>query len=185
MEETHDRVDASVARDLDVPLIRSVPDFDAFYESEFEPVAALAYVLSGSRIASDDLAQDAFLAAYRRWGEIGRYDNPGAWVRRAVANRSVSLFRRSVAQARAVARLGGSTEMGDMAPDSIDVWKAVRRLPKRQAQAVALFYLEDMSLGDIARVLDCAEETVRTHLRRARQTLAAWLEPTEDHDGTR
>jgi len=185
MEEAQDHTAVSTGPEFDVPVIKSVPDFDSFYGREFEPVAALAFVLSGSRIAADDLAQDAFLAAYRRWGEIGRYDNPGAWVRRVVANRSVSLVRRSAAHARAIARLGSWVSMAEMAPESVDVWRAVRRLPKRQAQAIALFYLEDMSLGDIARVLDCAEETVRTHLRRGRRTLAGWLEPMEGHDGTR
>ncbi len=170
----------SIGHDRDVPVVRSVQDFDAFYEREYGSVAALAYVLSGSRIASDDLAQEAFLAAYRRWTDIGRYDNPGAWVRRAVANRSVSLFRRSAAQTKALTRLSGADPVREMAPDSVDVWKAVRRLPKRQAQTVALFYLEDLSLSETAAVLDCAEETVRTHLRRARKTLAARLEPMED-----
>ncbi len=184
MEDAEDRHDTRSSANLDVPLIRSVPDFELFYRNEFEPVAALAYVLSGSRLACDDLAQDAFVAAYGRWGEIGRYDNPGAWVRRAVANRSTSLFRRRVAQAKAVARLGHRQHPTEMPAESIDVWKAVRRLPKRQAQATALFYLEDMSLADIALVLDCAEETVRTHLRRARRTLAEWLEPVEAHDGS-
>lgn len=182
--EAKDRHETRIGSGLDVPLIRSVADFDAFYRNEFEPVAALAYVLSGSQLACDDLAQDAFVAAYRRWGEIGRYDSPGAWVRRAVANRSTSLFRRRVAQAKAVARLAPRQHRDEMPAESVDVWKAIRRLPKRQAQATALFYLEDMSLADIALVLDCAEETVRTHLRRARRTLAEWLEPMEDHDGT-
>lgn len=67
-------------KDFDVPVVRAVPFFDSFYRAEFEAVAGLAYTLSGSRLASEDLAQEAFLAAYRRWDEIGRYDNPGAWV---------------------------------------------------------------------------------------------------------
>jgi DNA-directed RNA polymerase specialized sigma24 family protein len=170
----------------EIQVVRALPRFEEFYEREFEAVAALAYALSGSRVASDDLAQEAFLAAYRRWGEIGRYERPGAWVRRVVANRSVSIVRRRMAQARAIARLGGGSAVtGEIGPDAVDVWRAVRRLPKRQAQAVALFYLEDLSLADIASVLDCAEETVRTHLRRGRKTLADWLDSKEDPDGAR
>lgn len=184
-EQDADREREAETSEFEMPVFRSLPDFDAFYAREFERVAALAYVLSGSRIASDDLAQEAFLAAYRRWGEIGSYDDPGAWVRRVVANRSVSLFRRSLAQARALARLGRGPSVGEMSPDAVDVWRAVRRLPNRQAQAIALFYLEDHSLADIARILDCAEETIRTHLRRGRKTLAGWLELKEDGHGTR
>lgn len=173
------------AADRDVPVIRSLPDFDAFYEREFDAVAALAFVLSGSRLASDDLAQEAFIAAYRRWDEIGRYDNPGAWVRRVVANGSVSLVRRSVARSRALARLGGNSSEPflEISTDTVDVWRAVRRLPRRQAQVIALFYLEDMSQAEVAEVLDCSVETIRTHLRRARTTLARRLTPLgDDHD---
>ncbi len=163
-----------------------LPDFDAFYDREFDAVAALAYVLSGSGIASDDLAQEAFLAAYRRWPEIGRYDNPGAWVRRVVINRSVSSFRRGVTLARVVTRLGaGMAPIPEISPDSVAVWQAVRRLPARQAQAVALHYLEDLTLDSVAQILDCSVETVRTHLSRARKTLAIHLDTTEADDDPR
>jgi RNA polymerase sigma-70 factor (ECF subfamily) len=159
------------------PAIWPLRDFDAFYQREFDSVAALAYVLSGSRLASDDLAQEAFLAAYRRWGEIGRYDDPGAWVRRVVANRSVSLLRRSFSRTKALIRLGERLEPApEMSPDTVDVWRAIRRLPRRQAQATALYYLDDLSLDDVAAVLDCSVETVRTHLRRARKALARSLD---------
>jgi len=45
-------------------------------------VVALVYGLSGSRSAGEELAQEAFLAASRRWDEVSAYDDPGAWVRR-------------------------------------------------------------------------------------------------------
>jgi RNA polymerase sigma-70 factor (ECF subfamily) len=161
-----------VERD-DLPVVRALPLFDSFYASEFEAVAGLAYALSGSRLAAEDLAQDAFLAAYRRWDVIGRYDNPGGWVRRAVAKRSVSAVRRRVTEAKALPKLAASPDLlPELSPEAADVWRAVRRLPKRQAQVVALFYLEDLSLDDVADTLDVAVETVRTHLSRARKKLA-------------
>jgi RNA polymerase sigma-70 factor (ECF subfamily) len=55
-------------------------------------------------------------------------------------------------------------------------WQAVRRLPPRQAQAVALYYMEDYSVSDIAEVLDCSEGTVKTHLSRARAAVARQLQ---------
>jgi len=168
-------------RDTGIPVLHAVQDFDNFYRLEFEAVAGLAYVLSGSRIAAEDLAQDGFLAAYRRWDEIGMYDNPGAWVRRAVANRSVSAIRRRVVEAKALPKLVRSEVfLPDLSVESADVWRAVRRLPKRQAQVVALFYLEDLPLQDIGSILDLSTETVRTHLRRARKTLARRLAVMED-----
>jgi DNA-directed RNA polymerase specialized sigma24 family protein len=76
-----------------------------------------------------------------------------------------------------LARLAGRREPAlDVLPASdAEFWRAVRALPSRQAQAVALYYLEDLSIGQSAAVLDCAEGTVRGHLARARRTLARRL----------
>ena len=54
----------------------------------------LAYALSGSRSAAEDIAQEAFLAAHNAWDRVSHYEKPEAWVRRVVANKSVSMFRR-------------------------------------------------------------------------------------------
>jgi|GEM_PF-5852529 len=79
--------------------------FEAFYASELKAVVGLAYVLSGSRSGAEDLAQQGFLAAYREWDRISGYDETGAWVRRVVANRAVSGFRRARVETRASIRL--------------------------------------------------------------------------------
>ena len=70
----------------------------------------------------------------------------------------------------------------ELSPESCDVWRQVRRLPKRQAQVVALYYLEDLTLDDVANILGLSVETVRSHLRRARKTLARRLATLEDND---
>ena len=57
------------------------------------------------------------------------------------------------------------------ATDNAYLWEAVRRLPRRQAQTVALFYLEGYSRREIAAVLAISEESVKTHLDRARRRL--------------
>jgi len=159
-----------------IPAVSFQEDFESFYARERKPVVGLAFVLSGSRSGAEDLAQDAFLTAYKQWDTVGAYDNPGAWVRRVVANRSVSTIRRRTAEAKALVRIGGSTfVVPELSPDAMATWAAVRRLPTRQAQAIALRYYDGSSVSDIARILDCSQNTVKTHLRRARQTLNAQL----------
>jgi len=150
--------------------------FEAFYERELKSVIGLAFVLSGSRTAAEDLAQDAFLAAHRSWDRIGRYEKPEAWVRRVVANMSVSLFRRKMREARAIARMDVPGAVLPALPaEDEEFWKAVRALPKRQSQAIALFYLEDLSIAEIAEILDCAQGTVKAHLFKGRARLASKL----------
>jgi RNA polymerase sigma-70 factor (ECF subfamily) len=157
-----------------IPGVSFHEDFESFYARERRPVIGLAFVLSGSRAGAEDLAQDAFLTAYKQWDTVGGYDNPGAWVRRVVSNRSVSTIRRRTAEAKALVRIGGSSlVVPEMSPDAMATWAAVRKLPTRQAQAIALRYYDRSSVADIARILDCSENTVKTHLQRAKKTLNA------------
>lgn len=151
--------------------------FDAFYRREFSAVVGLAYALSGSRYAAEDLAQDAFIAAHEKWDQISRYEAPGAWVRRVVSNRSVSRYRRLAAETRAVTKVAFQRQepIPELEPRDAEFWDKVRSLPKRQAQAIALFYLEDRSVSDISEVLDCSQATAKVHLHRGRQALAKKL----------
>jgi RNA polymerase sigma factor (sigma-70 family) len=135
-------------------------DFAAFYAREIRAVVGLAYVLSGSRTAAEDLAQDAFVAAYRHWPRLRSYDDAGAWVRRVAVNRSISLARRRIAEAKALLRLAGErTVIPDLSPDHEDLWAAVRRLPRRQAQVVALHYWDRRSTQEIAVILEVSSPT--------------------------
>jgi RNA polymerase sigma factor (sigma-70 family) len=150
--------------------------FDAFFRAQYRPVVALALMLCGDRGRAEDLTQEAFAAAHRSWASIGDYDDPGAWVRRVVANKATSLRRTRSAEFRALGRLrqrraDTGTDAGSPIDDAA-LWRAVRALPRRQAQVVALTFLDDLDTGEIARVLQCGEATVKTHLHRAKVTLA-------------
>lgn len=150
-----------------------VQSFDAFYRQQYRSVVALAAVLSGSRWAAEDLAQDALFAAHQRWDQIGTFAHPEFWVRRVLVNKAVSVIRRSIAEAKARSRLvNGRPPLQAMPSESEEVWDAVRRLPRRQAQAIALVYLEGFSVEDVGAILGCTGGTVKTHLQRGRTALA-------------
>lgn len=163
-----------------LPLVEG---FDAFYRREYSRMVALAYALLGSGVAAEDVVQEAFLAAHRRWSKIAGYDDPRGWVRRVVVNRATSVLRRRTAEWRAVHRLGSRdawSTVPALEPGAREVWDEVRALPRRQAQAIALYYVDDLSLDEIGGVLGCSPGTVKTHLHRARQQLerklASWNE---------
>lgn len=161
-----------------IPVIRASESFESFYRRERLGMVGLAYVLSGSRLAAEDLAQDALIAAYRHWDVVRRLDQPSAWVRRVVANNSFSMLRRAKAEARALARaaIGRRWDpIPEIPSTSFEVWSEVRRLPRRQAEAVALYYVAGLTMPEIAETLGCSKETVNTHLRRARSTLGSRL----------
>jgi RNA polymerase sigma-70 factor (ECF subfamily) len=151
---------------------RAGDSFEDFYEAHYPAITRLAAALVGRWDVAEELAQDAFLALYPRWDQISRYDAPDAWLRRVALNRAVSALRRRAAERRANSRLDRRVDVGELRVGDADVWRAVAELPKRQAQVIALVALEDRSVAEIARILDCSENTVRTHLGRARRTLA-------------
>ena len=157
--------------------VQAVRDFESFYRREYAGVATVAMVLSRNPAAAEDLAQEAFLRAHRLWDEVGLYERPEGWVRRVVINLAMSRFRRLRAEAKALARLGlPRSEVPELVAQDQHFWTAVRKLPRRQAQVVALHYLEDRSVTDIASLLEVSEGSVKTHLHRARHALADKLD---------
>jgi len=167
--------------------------FEALYRREWSGLVALGWSLSGSWTAAEELAQDAFADAYRRWDKVGGLDKPGAWLRRAVINRSASFHRHRAVEERGITRLSsradrdadgvGSDRTGDRATAQVSdpaFWAAVRSLPERQAASVALHYLEDRTVAETAEILGCRPATVKVHLHRARQTLAERLGAIDD-----
>lgn len=153
-----------------------VETFDEYYRRDYRKLVGLAYVLCGSQWAAEDLAHEALTEAHRRWSTVSNYDDPAAWVRRVMVNKNTSRFRKLRSETKALVRIG-NRPVETIAPNeaSDEVWTAVRALPRRQAQTIALFYWEDRPLADIAEILGCGTETVKTHLARARRSLATTL----------
>ena len=158
-------------------------DFDGFYRAEYAAVVRLAYALTGRRDVAEELAQEGFLAAHRRWSTVSTYEDQAGWVRRVVTNRCVSAARRRATELRLLVRPGQERTAGPVGPmvsAGDEVWALVRSLPRRQAQVLALTFLEDRSVRDVSLILGCGEESVRTHLRRGRETMVQRLGEESD-----
>ena len=146
--------------------------FEVFYREEYRSVLALVYGLSGNRWVAEDLAQEAFLRVHRDWGRVAEMESPTGWVRRVAVNLVRSRGRRLRSEAAARLRLRSqSISMGQPAGEFDEFWREVRRLPDRQAHVIALRYMDDLSVTEIARVLGMAEGTVKAHLHEGRNRL--------------
>jgi len=161
---------------------RTTEAFSSLYRSELPPLLRIAYGLTGSRAEAEELVQETFIRCYQHWRRVETYDKPGAWLRRVLINLACSRRRRLSTEVRALTRLGARpagpapSELGDV---DEAFWAAVRRLPRRQAQAVVLYYGDDLATDDVARTMGCAEGTVRALLHQARTTLAKVLDTEE------
>jgi RNA polymerase sigma-70 factor, ECF subfamily len=167
---------SAAASGQQVPLTES---FEDLYRREVRPMVALATSLTGSREVGTDLAHEAMLRAYRAWSKVGALDRPGAWVRRVVINLAIDHARRRERERRALRRLEPVEAAEPSAPTSARFWAAVRALPERQRAAVALHYIDDLSIDEIAGILQVSPGTIKTSLFKARRSLAVTLEAEE------
>lgn len=157
--------------------------FESFYAVEYRHVVRIVYALCGSWAVAEEVTQEAFLKALRGWSSVQEMDRPDAWVRRVACNLATSRFRRAAIEARVLLRLGSPAAGPQSEPLPADLerfWRLVRQLPDRQAQAVALFYADDLPVVEVARVMGCAEGTVKAHLHAARQRLRELYAGQED-----
>jgi RNA polymerase sigma-70 factor (ECF subfamily) len=154
-------------------------DFDAFFRAQYQPIVRITWSLTGRLALAEELAQEVFLVAHRQWARISNYDDPPAWLRRVAINRALSALRRRAVESRGLARAaglgGGPPDEAELPAAAAEVWRALRALPRRQAEVLVLVIVEDRAVADVARILNCSEHTVRTHLRRGRSKMAEML----------
>jgi RNA polymerase sigma factor (sigma-70 family) len=159
-------------------VVGTTGGFDDFFAAEYRRLVVLATALCGSRVFGEDVVQDVMFDASRRWAKLSAYDDPARWATGAVARRSSNVRRGRFREARAVTRLAGRREVEPAALPVLEgdtFWNAVRALPRRQRECVALRYLDDLTTAEVGRVLGINETTVRVHLHAARSALAIAL----------
>lgn len=157
-------------------------EFDEFYRSEFSRMVAVAVSVVGRRDTAEDIVQDAMVDAHRRWDRIGGYDRPRVWLRRVVIQRAMKVARKRRNERNAHLRSLAERPTDDAAHrPSDDLLAAVADLPPQQRAAIALHYLDDASVADIAATIGISTGTVKTHLSRGRAALARRLDEGDHH----
>lgn len=147
-------------------------EFETFYRGAKDPCFRTLLATVGSAHEADDLLAEAFTRALAMWNEVCMHPRPDAWVVRTALNLHRDRWRRSNRQRRRLARSDVATFT---LPFDTELLDAVRALPERQREVVALRVLLDLSAEQTANVLDIEVGTVGTHLRRALATLRANL----------
>jgi RNA polymerase sigma factor (sigma-70 family) len=148
-------------------------DFVGLFEREFE---RLARNLRAVDAAADDAVQEAFVEALSRWNRVGKLDDPAGWVRRVAVNRLLNARRSRRRQEVAVERLSASIGVVDHPVGQPDVLDAVRRLPRQQRIAIALYYGRDLSVSEVADAMNLTSGAVKFHLHAGRNGLRELLE---------
>ncbi len=158
--------------------------FDAVFREHYGPMVQSLGLACGDREAAADAVQDAFIRAYARWRRISRYDDPAGWVRHVATNRLRDHFRRVERGGRVLQRLGtqSRTDTDGVAPEPPErdggLTAAIKALPRQQRIAVSLFYLEQLTVREVAHAMGLSEGAVKFHLHAGRTALRVQMEVT-------
>ncbi len=172
MREVHEPADAELVRAASGGDHAAFAVLIARYQ---RAVHAVAYATLRDTSASDDIAQDAFIAAWRRLRELRDGSRFAAWL--------CAITRNIARDARRKLRCHVPLEPGLVDPDSpLEalteaesaqlVTDALALVPEDSREPLVLFYYEQRSARDVARLLGISEDTAFKRLSRARRQLA-------------
>ena len=153
-------------------------EFGEFYNANRD--ACLRAVLAstaGQRVA-EDLVAEAFARAWASWPKVRRHPAPRAWVVRTALNTGVSRWRKQRREQPLADEEVAATEAANDRMDT-SLLAALRRLPERQREVVALRVFLDLDTAGTATALGIAPGTVTAHLSRAIATLRHELDPAD------
>ncbi|WP_430783934.1 sigma-70 family RNA polymerase sigma factor [Actinoplanes sp. G11-F43] len=160
-------------------------DFDGFYRDTSRRLLRYAYGLTGDAAEAQDLVQEAYARAWQRRRRLAGYDDPEAWLRLVVNRLSTDRWRRiGIRRARAAAE-PPAPPVEPPSEDVVLLVRAMRALPDRHRRALALHYLLDRSITEIAEETGSTPNTVKSWLSRGRTALAAALAETRAPEGAR
>ena len=127
------------------------------------------------RDLADDLAQQAFLQAWRRMDQLRRPDLFGAWLKRLAISIWLQHLRKSDALSGADAVDAAEAEWPPDAGVAVDLDRALATLPDTMRLCVVLSYQEGMTHAEIADMTGLPPGTVKSHIRRGTQRLRSLL----------
>jgi RNA polymerase sigma-70 factor (ECF subfamily) len=137
-------------------------------------------------VLADDLAQQAFVSAWRALPSLKSVAAFAAWLRRLAINTWLAHVRSAPPPALPLdaAELGGAAAPAAAAGERLDLDRALARLSRDERLCVVLAYSEGMSHGEISAATALPLGTVKSHVRRGAERLRAMLhayQPVEEH----
>lgn len=157
-----------------------VDDLESLFRAHHGRLVRALTVACGDEQRAADAVQHAFVKAHLRWRSIMYYDDPVGWIRRVAINRLRDEHRSDVRKRRTVERLAAQPESVVAAPSHDDVARLLADLPRQQRLTLALFYIEDLSVNEVAAALDISAGAVKFHLHAGRNALRSSLDRSGD-----
>lgn len=161
-----------------VVVFRNTRAFDQLVRKYQSPVRRFfLHLTCGDCELSDDLAQDTFIKAYTNLGSFKKLSSFSTWLYRIAYNVFYDYLRtRKETDCLETHRVDAqcSTQQNDIG-QQMDIYRALNMLKEMERTCITLFYMEDQSIEKIADITGCPAGTVKSHLSRAKEKMAAYL----------
>ena len=140
-------------------------DLDAFCVREYRWLVGLLGLYCGDADVGEELAQEALVRLCRNWDRLPTEADAKRWLTRVALNLAKSRMRSRAVRQRILDRYGHTLVRRDPSTDEARVFAvraAVAGLPDRQRRVVILRYFCDLSVADVAVLMECPSGTVKS-----------------------
>ena len=151
------------------------------FEGSYRRLVVQLYGMVGDAAEAEDLVQEAFVRASAAGRQFARVSNPEAWLRTTALNLHRNRWRKLRNFGKVRSDLARPVDLPDL-DEHVVVVEALRSLPEAQRTVVALRYLADLQVADVAAELGIPEGTVKSRLNRGLAALAAALDEEGDDE---
>lgn len=165
--------------------------FDVIFERYKNEAVRLAYMITGNRADSEDVVQETFIQCYRK---IDKLKDPGcfrAWLFRILTRIAWKTYAHHKAEEPIeniseveildLEQLDSSLDVFLKSELSDTLYGAINKLDKKQKTVIILYYYNELSIKEIAKIMACQEGTVKSRLHTARKNLKNAFENIENN----
>ncbi|HSV40197.1 MAG TPA: sigma-70 family RNA polymerase sigma factor [Nocardioidaceae bacterium] len=152
------------------------------FEASYRRLVGQLYAVCGDLTEAEEVVAEAFARAVQHRRRFEQTDNPEAWLRTVAVNVSRTRHRRRLLGSRLERTEVRHPEIGD---DRLALVTALRQLPAAQREAIALHYLADLPVHEVAAATGAPVGTVKARLSRGRQALALLLNDNNPEEARR
>ena len=158
-------------------------DHDAFREfvEQYQQMVFLCCRTLGlNETEAQDVAAETFLTAYEKIGTFSGKSKLSTWLWKVAYYKGINYLRKNkrrkkllsgLSEQPADARIAQASAALESKEQADAVWKAVGRLPRLWALAIILFYRQEKTIKEIAKIMNKRQNTVKTYLFKGRKKL--------------
>ena len=155
---------------MDLDMVQAYNDLERVVAAYGHRIQSLAYIYLKSRADAEDIAQEVFLAYFRRKFRFASAEKEKSWLMTVTANKCRSLLRAKYRQ-----ELPLTEDMPSLPKEENTVLMAVMSLDEKYRLPIHLYYYEGYSLAEIGKIMKVSPGTVGSWLSRGREKLKSIL----------